>query len=76
MLLWECTYTLTDKYGSETWVEYYWSVHEPTATTPQHRWDVVFPGNYTVSNFSAKVYAGKDMPQSGIVRTININKPA
>jgi hypothetical protein len=56
MKLWECNYKLYSKccdsytYESDSW----WSSTPPTVSTQQNFWDVIFPGNYTVSEFTYK----------------------
>lgn len=50
MRLWKVVYMLDCPYtGTQEHTDKWWSTTPPTITTPQHLWDVIFPGNYTVT---------------------------
>lgn len=55
MKLWRIDYTRTDQWGSKRCVDFWWSTSPITISTPQHYWDVIFPGNYTISEFTCSL---------------------
>ena len=60
MKLWECVYALVSESGSiDIWKDYIWSTSQPSATSPQHHWDCIFPGHYTVKDFATHEVAAR-----------------
>lgn len=70
MKLWQLTYNLTDSHCTTRWIDYWWSTDQPTITTPQHYWNMIFPGNYAVSDLQVEQYTGTTEPRAHIVRGV------
>jgi hypothetical protein len=64
MKLWQINFTKDGKYFRDRCVSFVWSTSVPTIKTARHYWDTLFPGKYTISDFSTEKVELPEHPKS------------